>query len=67
MNGEVHCFTGGHIALGLLAIFILLAALMLLPLIVLMTIGKLNVCVNVTLVICSMMLIMCSSIASVNH
>ena len=27
MNGEVECFAGSHIALGLLAILVLLAAL----------------------------------------
>ena len=43
MNGEIECFSGGHMALTLLAILVLLAALLLLPLIVvLVTNEKLN-------------------------
>ena len=37
MNGEVQCFSGGHVALGLLAILLLLTALLLIPLLVLVT------------------------------
>ena len=31
MNGEIECFTGSHIALGLVAIIVLLIALLLIP------------------------------------
>ena len=31
MNGEIECFTGSHIALGLLAIIVLLIAILLIP------------------------------------
>jgi hypothetical protein len=37
VNGEVQCFSGGHVALGLLAILLLLTALLLIPLLVLVT------------------------------
>ena len=42
MNGEVECFTGGHIALGMLAILVLLAALLLIPCIILVATGRLK-------------------------
>ena len=31
MNGEIECFTGSHISLGLLAIIVLLIAILLIP------------------------------------
>ena len=42
MNGEIECFSGGHIALALLAIIVLLGTLFILPFIVLVATGKLN-------------------------
>lgn len=42
VNGEVQCFSGGHIGLALLAIVVLLAAVLMIPLIVLVATGKLK-------------------------
>ena len=42
VNGEIECFSGGHIALALLAIIVLLGTLFILPFIVLVATGKLK-------------------------
>ena len=42
VNGEIECFSGGHITLALLAIIVLLGTLFILPFIVLVGTGKLN-------------------------
>ena len=42
VNGEIECFTGGHIPLALLAIIVLLGTLFILPFIVLVATGKLK-------------------------
>ena len=36
MNGEVHCFTGSHILLAILALVVLVAAVLVLPLCILL-------------------------------
>ena len=40
VNGEVECFTGGHVALGLLAILVLLVSLLLIPFVFLLATGR---------------------------
>ena len=42
MNGEVECFSGGHIALGLLAILVLLTFLLLIPFTAAVATGRLK-------------------------
>lgn len=42
VNGEVTCFTGGHIVLALLSLLVLLAAIAILPLCVLLSLGHVH-------------------------
>ena len=61
VNGEVECFTGSHVALGLLAILVLLVSLLLIPFVFLLAIGRVKMVgykfylrINVPYIICNL-------------